>query len=302
MTEGAVLGDGSLEERIEANFASLSPAEQKMASFFRTQKEAVLLNSAAEIAEKAGTSDATVVRAARSLGFDSLFSLREAILADLTATSPEGRLSRTLADVANTTGGALGHVLRAHQESIDAMTSPDFSSAFDRAIDILFSANRRFVFGIGPSGYVANYTALQFNRIGLSTVPLSDTGIGLADSLLGLRQGDAVMMIANAPIYREVSVILDYAEEHDVPVVLVGDTLGPFIRKRTAEILPTPRGKADHLAMHGATMVLVEAMIVAMADRDRSAALESLANFAELRGSIDKLWQKRGVRSNPKRK
>lgn len=298
MTEVAAPADISLDERIEANFAGLSPAEQKMASFFRTQKEAVLLNSAAEIAEKAGTSDATVVRAAKSLGFDGLFSLREAILADLTATSPEGRLSRTLADVASTAGGALGHVLKVHQESIEAMTQPDFAAGFDRVIGILSAAKRRFVFGIGPSGHLASYTALQFNRLGLSTVALTESGIGLADHLLGLQSGDAVMMIANAPIYREVSVILDYAEEREVPVVLVGDTLGPYIRKRTAEVLPTPRGRADHLSMHGATLVLVEAMIVAMAAHDRSAALQSLANFAELRGSIDKLWQKRGV-NNP---
>lgn len=288
--------ENSLDERIEAALPAMSPAEQKMASFFRTQKETVLLMSAAEIAEKAGTSDATVVRTARSLGFEGLSGLREAILADLTGGGPEGRLKRTLEDLSEYPDGVLGHVLKAHRESLEVMASSDFSDAFKRTVQLLFSARRRFVFGIGPSGSVADYAALQFNRLGLPTTALSESGIGLADRLLTIGEGDAILMIAYAPIYREVSVLLDHAEENNVPVALVGDSLAPFVRKRVVEVLPVPRGRADHLAMHGATTVLIEAMIVALAAQDRSAALASLEKFGALRGAIDKLWLKRGVK------
>ncbi|NLS00348.1 MurR/RpiR family transcriptional regulator [Rhizobium sp. P38BS-XIX] len=286
----------SLNERIDAALPSMPPAEQKMASFFRNQKQAVLLNSAAEISLKAGTSDATVVRTARSLGFEGLADLREAILADLTGSGPEGRLSRTLEDLGANSDGALGLVLRAHRESLEAMSSTAFSEAFGRTIRILFSARRRFVFGIGPSGSVAEYAALQFNRLGLPTTGLSDSGIGLADQLISVGKGDAILMIAHAPVYREVSVVLDYAEANEVPVLLVGDSLYPFVSKQVTEVLPISRGRADHLAMHGATIVLIEAMIVALAAEDREAALSSLAKFGALRGAIDKHWLKRGVK------
>ncbi len=126
--------------------------------------------------------------------------------------------------------------------------------------------------------------------------PYPRAAVGLADRLLTVGEGDAILMIAYAPIYREVSVLLDHAEENNVPVVLVGDSLAPFVRKRVVEALPVPRGRADHLAMHGATIVLIEAMIVALAAQDRSAALASLEKFGALRGAIDKLWLKRGVR------
>lgn len=296
MTDQTTAADISLDERIEAALVSLPPAEQKMASFFRTQKEAVLLNSAAEIAEKAGTSDATVVRTARSLGFDGLSSLREAILADLTGGGPEGRLKRTLEDLSEDPDGALGHVLKAHRESLDVMATPEFSEAFKRTVDLLFSARRRFIFGIGPSGSVADYAALQFNRLGLPTTALSDSGVGLADGLLSVGKGDVILMIAYAPVYREVSVVLDHAEANNAPVALIGDSLAPYVRKRVVEILPVPRGRADHLSMHGATIVLIEAMIVALAAQDRGAALASLEKFGALRGAIDKLWLKRGVK------
>jgi DNA-binding MurR/RpiR family transcriptional regulator len=295
MTDRMITKDNSLDDRVEAALPSLSPAEQKMASFFRANKEIVLLNSAAEIAEKAGTSDATVVRTARSLGFDGLSSLRETILADLTGSGPGGRLKRTLEDLSEDPDGVLGHVLKAHRESLEVMARPEFSEAFRRTILLLFSARRRFVFGIGPSGSVAEYAALQFNRLGLPTTALSESGVGLADRLLTVGEDDVILMVAYAPVYREVSVVLDHAEENNVPVALVGDSLAPFVKKRVVEILPVPRGRADHLSMHGATIVLVEAMIVALAAQDRGAALASLEKFGALRGAIDKLWLKRGV-------
>jgi DNA-binding MurR/RpiR family transcriptional regulator len=285
------------DERIEASLALLSPAEQRMARFFIEEKEAVLLGSAAQIAAQAGASDATVVRTAKSLGFDGLFHLRETLLADLTGSSSPGmRLRRTLE--ATGKGGALSHVVATHKETLEIFSDPLFAQRFSRVIDTLFSAKRRHVFGIGPSGSLADYAALQFNRIGLAATALSTTGIALADRLLALAEGDAVLMIAYAPIYREVEVTLEFAERYNVPVLLISDSLGPFVHGRVAEVLGVPRGKADHLAMHAGTMVLIEAMIIALAARDRVAALSSLEKFGAVRGTIDKLWLKRGIKKS----
>ncbi len=281
----------TLSDRVAGVIGSLRPAERRMARFFVEQRSVVLLNSAAEIADRAGTSDATVVRTARALGFDGLASLREAILSDITGPAPADRLTKTLQDVSATSDGVLAHVLREHYSSLETMTSPTFGAAFERAVDMLFAARRRYVFGIGPSGSVAEYAALQFNRIGLRSSALSRSGIGLADGLQDMEAGDAVLMLAYAPIYREVSVVLERAGELGVPTVLISDSLGSV--GGVVEILPVARGRADHLAMHGATLVLIEAMIVALAAKDKSAAVDALRQFGTLRGAIDKSWLKR---------
>jgi DNA-binding MurR/RpiR family transcriptional regulator len=163
-------------------------------------------------------------------------------------------------------------------------------------VPILAKPARRHVFGIGPSGALAEYAALQFNRIGLPSSALSATGIALADRLLGMALGDAILMIAYAPLYREVSVVLDQARALDAPVVLISDSLGGHVRSAVREILPVPRGRGNHLAMHGGTMVVIEALTTALAAGRRTEALASLARLSELRGAIDKSWLKRGVR------
>ncbi|UCI08236.1 MurR/RpiR family transcriptional regulator [Mesorhizobium sp. B1-1-8] len=287
----------AFDDRVEAALETLPPAEQRMARFFASQKQSVLLGSAAEIAALAGTSDATVVRTARSLGFESLAALRQMLLTDLTGTvSPGKRLARTLQETGNDSASALRHVVGLHESALEALKRPDMEAAFAQSIDILARANRRHIFGIGPSGAMADYASLQFNRIGLTSSALSVSGVALADRLLWLASGDAVLMMAYAPFYREVEIVLDQAALHDVPVVLISDNLGPLVADRVAATLPVPRGKADHLATHGGTMVLLEAMIIALAAKAGETAFDSLDRLSTLRGAIDKAWVKRGTR------
>ncbi len=285
----------AFDRQVEAAFGSLTPAEQRIARFFVDQKSSALLSSAAEIAQLAGTSDATVVRTARSLGFDSLSALRQVLLSDLTGAPSSGkRLARSLEETGNDAAGALRHVIDIHETVLDVLKGPDFAARFAKSIDILAGARRRHVFGIGPSGALADYATLQFNRIGLPTFALSASGVALADRLLWLGDGDAVLMLAYAPLYREVEIVLDQAEACAVPVILVSDSLGPLVAGKVSEVLPVPRGTADHLAMHGGTMVLIEAMIIGLAGQKSAPAFDTLDRLSTLRGSIDKAWSKRG--------
>lgn len=287
----------SFESRIALALPHLSPAEQRVARFFMTQKEALLLGSALEIANQTGTSDATVVRTARSLGFDSLAGLREAALSELTnnVPSPSNRLRHTLDEAGADATATLHHVLDTHAESLRVLHEPAFEASFARSVDLLATVPRCHVFGIGPSGAMADYASLQFNRIGLPATALSVSGISLADRLIGLKQGEALLMIAYAPIYREVAVTLDRAEQLEIPVILLSDSLGPFVGNRAREVLPVPRGRAVNLSMHGTTMVVIEALVTALAGRRRDIALASLEELGALRGALDKDWLKRGL-------
>ena len=287
----------TFDDRVLGAIETLAPAEQRIARFFTDQKQAVLLNSAAQIAQLAGTSDATVVRTARALGFESLSTLRAALLAELTGTpSPKARMERTLAETGNQASNALRHVLGMHQQALDVLQHEEFAASFERCIDILANAARRHIFGIGPSGAVADYASLQFNRIGLPTNALTASGVTLADRLLWIGAGDVVLLMAYAPLYREVEVLLEHAGRRGVPVILISDDLGLLVADKVAEILPVPRGNAGHLAMHAGTLVLIEALIVALAAKGQDAALDSLDQLSQLRGAIDKAWSKRGTR------
>ena len=287
----------SFDARVRCALASLTPAEVRTAQHLLASPEIALIGSAAQIAGAVGTSDATVIRTARSLGYAGLSDMRADILAGITgAASPAGLLNRTLEETGSDPARVLDHVAGLHGAALIALRRPEMVRAFGAALDLIAGAANRFVFGIGPSGALADYATLQLNRIGLRTHALTATGIGLADRLVWLGPGDTVVMLAYAPLYREAEMVLERSAEVGAQVILISDTLGLFVAGRVAQVLAMPRGRADHLAMHGGTMVLIEALVLGLAAMDRTRAVDALDDFSTTRARIDRGWLKRGTR------
>ncbi len=287
----------SFDDRVAASLGQMAPAEQRLARFIAGQKERAVLGSAAQIAELAGVSDATVVRTARAMGYETLAALREDLLQDLTgAASPAGLLARTLDETGSDPAQVLTHVVDLHDQVLAVLRRPDFATVFARAVEVVASGRTRHVFGIGPSGAIAEYAALQLNRIGLRSHAMAVSGVAFADRLIWIDTDDVVIAFGYAPMYRELRLLFDRAADCGAKVVLISDSLGPIVADRVAVVLPVPRGRADHLAMHGGTMVLVEALILGLAARDPDRALTALDLLSTLRGTIDAEWRKRGTR------
>src|ERR1700674_4753269 len=87
-------------DRVVAAAQRLSASEQAVIRFFRENREEVLVASAAALAAKIGTSDATVIRATQVLGYSGLDDLRRNLADELRISlSPAARLTRTLGAV-----------------------------------------------------------------------------------------------------------------------------------------------------------------------------------------------------------
>src|SRR5579863_3665975 len=86
----------SFADRVAARSGDLAPAERRVAELLLDLGPQATLLSAAALAQQLGTSDATVVRTAKSLGYGGLAELRRA-LASHAVNPPLGeRLRRTL--------------------------------------------------------------------------------------------------------------------------------------------------------------------------------------------------------------
>src|SRR3954469_18049889 len=84
-------------DRAAATMHQLSAAERTVVQFFRQNREEVLVASAATLAAKIGTSDATVIRTAQALGYSGLDDLRRQLADELRVSlSPAARMARTL--------------------------------------------------------------------------------------------------------------------------------------------------------------------------------------------------------------
>src|SRR5260370_35075647 len=86
----------TLDERVAASRERLSPAERNVARFFQDNREQVMVASAQALAARIGTSDATVVRATRALGYAGMEAMRRDLAAEIRASlAPARRVART---------------------------------------------------------------------------------------------------------------------------------------------------------------------------------------------------------------
>jgi DNA-binding MurR/RpiR family transcriptional regulator len=151
------------------------------------------------------------------------------------------------------------------------------------AVSILNRADRIVVFGIGPSAPLARYVAIQLSRTGRRAHTLDATGIALADQLLDLRESDALVILAYGRSYREVVAAFAEARRLRLPTVLVTDTLEKKLCRQADVVIPARRGRTDRVALHGATIVVLEAIVLGLAACERDRALETLERLNDLR-------------------
>jgi DNA-binding MurR/RpiR family transcriptional regulator len=240
--------------------------------------------SAREIADAVGTSDATVVRTAKSLGFAGLRQLRDALTESADGADLSTRLRATVAGEP-AAHDVLARAVELQLQSLDIMLRSVTAYEFDDATALLDRAHRVWWAGIGPSACIAEYGAFLCRRLGKPSGAFTHAGHDHADELLAVEPGDTVVALAYGNLHRAATVLLSHAARHDARSLLITDV----VRNQTAGadlVLVAGRGSPELFATHAPTMVLVEALVLAVAAHHTDAAAASLRTLNDLRRSI----------------
>jgi DNA-binding MurR/RpiR family transcriptional regulator len=265
----------------------LGAAGLRVAKFIDQNRPLVLASSAAALGERIGTSDATVLRTIQSLGFGGLADLKRAILSSGTSSTPADDMRRTLVDLEKTTGEALDGILDAHADGLAVLKSKKCRAQIAAAVRALDGAERIAVFGIGPSAALASYVSTLLARSGHRSRTINATGSMLADQLLDLRAGDRLLVLAYGRLYREVKAVFAEARALRLPTVLVTEADDTPLAKLADVCIAIPRGRPGQMALHGATLVGLEALTLSLAAAKPEAALASLDNLNRLRRATE---------------
>ncbi|GAB4387327.1 MAG: MurR/RpiR family transcriptional regulator [Albidovulum sp.] len=258
-----------------------------MLDWLARNRETALHASAARIATVVGTSDATVIRTARKLGYDGLDALRSALAEELRRDL--SLTERMASDVRRAEEGtALAVAADALRASLDAIERLDPDHIRQVAAEI-GAARRVHVFGIGPSGFVAGYMAAQLARLGVDARALMRTGLQFADDLVGIGKGDVVLALAYDRPYPEVRALFDRAEALGLFSVLVTSAGTRLPDARARMTLRVPRGRVEGFGMHTGTLALLEGLLIAVsaADPERAAGALDALNAARRAISSD---------------
>ncbi|GAB3650153.1 MurR/RpiR family transcriptional regulator [Glycomyces tarimensis] len=258
--------------RLRMEQPTLPDALQRVAATILEDPDTAAKASIVDLAERAGTSTATVTRFCRTLGFPGYAALRVALAAE------NGRVAqaRWETDIdkeiepGDSLDQVLGVVAGADSRAIQETASQLDLDLVDRVAEAVAAAERVELFGLGSSGTAAREMAFRLERIRVPCWFRSDAHSALTSAAL-LRSGDVAIGLSHSGRTREGVEVL--AEARDQGALAVAVT--SFARSPMAEAADVVLTTAVHettfrlaalSALHSQLLVL-DLIYVAVAQR-----------------------------------
>ncbi|MEO3767174.1 MurR/RpiR family transcriptional regulator [Streptomyces sp. B8F3] len=234
------------------------------------------------LAERTGTSEATVVRTARLLGYPGYRDLRLA-LAAAAAQQEAGRAPSVTADIAvdDSTADVIAKLARDEQQALADTAAGLDPVQLEAAIAAMATARRIDVYGIGASNLVGQDLVQKLLRIGVVAHASPDPHLAVTNAVQ-LRAGDVAIAITHSGRTVDVIEPLRVAFDHGATTVAItGRPDGP-VASYADHILTTSTGRESELrpaAMSSRTgqLLVVDCLFIGVAQRTYERAAPALA-------------------------
>lgn len=253
-------------ERLRAKLPALSPSERKVAQFLLEAPLEFAFRAASDLASRAGVSEATVIRFARSLGYAGYADLRQAAQAAVRADRYVNR--GLLAEEAlRDSPSVLHRVMRLDMRLIAETLRQIDERQFTQAVDRLLAARQIAVVGLRTSAAPAIFLGVALHNL-LGNAAHLDLGIGdLVDQVANLTPDDVVVAFSFARYTRQVVEFVDLAAEQGVPCIVVTDhPLAPATARASLIFVMQTRAHAP-VDSPVATFALCNALLAAVTAR-----------------------------------
>jgi DNA-binding MurR/RpiR family transcriptional regulator len=170
----------------------LKRAEKRVAEFVLKEPHLVIRCTITELAEKADTSEPTVVRFCRKMGLQGYMDLRLNLARDL----PSAQYIHETVDKQDSPVQVMEKIFAANQEALGNTLNKIDMNVFDRAVDLLVKARRIEFYGFGGSGMVALDAHHKFFRLGVPCIAYQDSHMQVMSA--ALLDSDCVVVAISA--------------------------------------------------------------------------------------------------------
>lgn len=263
---------GALAGKVRTLAPSLTRSMRRVAEAVASDPAGCAALTVSGLAERTGTSEATVVRTARVLGYPGYRDLRLA-LAGLAAQQQSGRAPALTTDIAVDDPPADVVATLAHDER---QTLADTAACLDTAqlegaVGAAAGARRIDVYGVGASGLVAQDLTQKLLRIGRVAHAHSDPHLAVTNAVQ-LGAGDVAVAITHSGSTGDVIEPLRVAFERGATTIAVTGRPRSPVTQYADHVLTTSTARESELrpsAMSSRTgqLLVVDCLFVGVAQR-----------------------------------
>ena len=260
--------------KMQALYDRLNAAEKKVIRYVIDHPEEVVSLSVSDLADKSGSSEATVVRACRSVGMkgyqDLKLSLIQNIVTPLQSIHEEIGETDSASAVLDKIFQSTIHTLKYTRDVIDI-------TAVERAAGLIMQARRIAVFGLGNSHAIALDAQHKFLRLGLDVTAFADSHLqSISSAFLGT--GDVVLAISHSGSSRDVIEAASVARENGAKVISISNIGTSPLTKVSDVSLCTASNETKYrvvaVASRHAAMVIIDVIYTLIAMRKGEQAVK----------------------------
>ena len=275
-----------MAQRIQAKRPEMSAAMDKIAVVLLENPTAPLDLSITELAEKAGTSPATVTRFCRVLGYAGYAPLRVGVAADVgrgdVNASWHTDVGRAF-DPDDSPREVLQALLRAHTRSLQATADSVGLDQCARIARRIATCDRLDIYGVGGSAMMATEMEMRLYRIGVNVHSWSEVHLGLTSA--AIQDEDSVAMgISNTGRTQETIQMLAQAKSSGAFTVALTNSADSPLAKVADEKLLTAALEEylqpDDLSAKHSQLFVLDLLYVLVAQQDFAQVSTKLAASA----------------------
>jgi DNA-binding MurR/RpiR family transcriptional regulator len=276
-------------DRIEQHRELLSPAERRVADVVLRDPECVAFGTVARVAERAGTSGASVVRLSTRLGYAGYSGLQAAVQGAI------GQQLRPAVERIRDERGSdvVSRTRRAELDNVDRTLAAVAPEAFERAVTLLADRQRslRVVAGDAEAG-VGAMLAAALALVRDDVVQVAGSDVAVARQLAGTGPDTVVVAIDLRRYERWVVEHVTRAVRDGATLVAVTDgPLSPLGALASVSFAVSAEG-AGPFDSHVGTLALANALVTAVAGRLRRSATRRL-------DAVEAAWRGAGALVEP---
>lgn len=273
---------------ISNSYPQLTKGEKQIASYLlKNQDEAAFL-SGGELANRLGLSEATVVRFARKLGYESYPCMREALQENFRRRVGHSARLRSRLDDLREGGDIFEKVTVSEIDYLTEALQTVDRDQINKAVARMIACEHLFVFGTGPSISLVHLLHQRLTRFGKQVIPLTIAGRETLEPLLLMTKKDLLFAIGFFDVNPTLQIVLDYTREVNCPAILLTDTLGSIVGDKVDIVLSAKRGPVSAFHSLVVPMTIINALLLEIANRNQQEVTENLDKLDQLRDLLKK--------------
>ncbi|MBY6060762.1 MurR/RpiR family transcriptional regulator [Microbacterium esteraromaticum] len=284
-------GDGNdrgmtIARRIAAGRRAMPAAMSKIADVVTEHPTAPVELTITELAERAGTSPATVTRFCRALGFDGYTQFRVGVASEI---GRGGADQSWQADIGQEFGAhdEIGKVLQTlltlHVQNLETTAAHLDLDAVLRVADAIAASDHVDIYGVGGSGVIAREFQARLYRIGVRAHSWSDVHEGLTSAVMQNHESVAIGISSTGRTEETVQMLSQARSAGAFTVAITHDAeswLAGLADVALSTAAPTPYLRPDDLSVKHSQLLVLDLLYLLVAQQTFGVATTHLAASA----------------------